>query len=91
MNQGAKRHALAERGNNLYETPACAVHALMKRVDLPADIWEPCAGRGAISRELRKAGHFVVASDLVAHPGADFDIQPGIDFLDGMQDPVPSY
>jgi hypothetical protein len=81
MNQGAKRSALSERGNDLYETPACAIRALMRVESLPRAIWEPCAGRGAISRELISARHAVVASDLVAYPRADTGIQSSIDFL----------
>jgi hypothetical protein len=81
MNQGAKRSALSERSNDLYETPACAIRALMRVEDLPYVIWEPCAGRGAISRELSAAGHMTWASDLVAYPDADEGIRTGIDFL----------
>jgi hypothetical protein len=81
MNQGAKRSALRERRDDLYETPPCAIHTLMRVEQLPHEIWEPCAGRGAISRELREAGHFVIADDLIFHPGADEDIQSGVDFL----------
>jgi hypothetical protein len=81
MNQGAKRHAIKDRGNDLYETPTCAIRALMRVEDLPHVIWEPCAGRGAISRELISAEHAVITSDLVAYQGADNGIQSGIDFL----------
>jgi hypothetical protein len=81
MNQGAKRSALHERGDDLYETPACAIRTLMNAERLPRVIWEPCAGRGAISRELISGGYAVIASDLVAYPGADHGIQTGIDFL----------
>jgi hypothetical protein len=81
MNQGAKRHALRDRANDLYETPACAIRALMSVEELPAVIWEPCAGRGAISRELKTQGHDVHCSDLVAYKGADYGIRSGIDFL----------
>jgi hypothetical protein len=81
MNQGAKRSALNERSNDLYETPACAIRTLMNVEGLPRVIWEPCAGRGAISRELISAGHAVIASDLVAYPGADNGIETGVDFL----------
>ncbi|WP_276199029.1 class I SAM-dependent methyltransferase [Chelatococcus sp. XZ-Ab1] len=48
---------------------------------LPQRIWEPCAGRGAIARELTAAGHDVVAFDLVPHAGADPGIVTPIDFL----------
>lgn len=84
-----QRHAWKDRGDDLYETPACATQALIRTGEflIPPDggsgmdIWEPCAGRGAISRELRAAGHAVLASDLVAYDGADEGIITGRDFL----------
>ena len=76
---GNRRSPLAERGHDLYETPAVAVQALLRVERLPHVIWEPAAGRGAIVQVLREAGHIGVAQDLVdyGHP----DIQSGIDFL----------
>jgi hypothetical protein len=44
-------------------------------------IWEPCAGKGAIVRELVAGGFAVVAHDLVAYNGADHGIETKIDFL----------
>lgn len=58
------RHALTERGVDLYETPAVAVRALLSVERLPAQLWEPACGPGAIVRELRAAGHHVYASDI---------------------------
>ena len=84
MRQGASRHALADRKDDLYETPACATHALMRFDPLLRErsrIWEPCAGRGSIARELRAGGHDVICQDLVAYQGADMDIATPIDFL----------
>lgn len=81
MQQGASRHALKDRRDDLYETPACAVHALLRCEKLPHRIWEPCAGRGAISRILKDSGRQVISQDLVAHHGADPDIVTPIDFL----------
>lgn len=60
-----QRHSLADRGDDLYETPPVAVHALLRVETLPLHIWEPAAGRGAIVNVLRSAGHKVIASDLV--------------------------
>jgi hypothetical protein len=60
----ALRHPLSERGLDLYETPACAIEALLRVEQLPPWIWEPAAGRGAIVNTLRNAGHAVVASDV---------------------------
>jgi hypothetical protein len=67
---GAKAHGLAERGRDLYETPAAAIAALLQVETLPHRIWEPAAGRGAIVRLLRAAGHHVIATDLAS--GTDF-------------------
>ena len=60
----AGRHAIAERGLDLYETPPEATIALLKHEPLPQGIWEPCCGKGAIVRVLQDAGHEVMASDI---------------------------
>lgn len=62
-----KAHPHAERGNDLYETPAVAVRALLATEWLPQRIWEPACGPGAIVRELIGAGHEVVPTDLVSY------------------------
>jgi hypothetical protein len=72
-----RRGTFAERNLDLYQTPPCATEALLRVEPLPHRIWEPCAGRGAITDVLRKHGHDVVASDIVNYgvPGqqvADF-------------------
>lgn len=67
------RHSIADRGNDLYETPPEAVHALIRHVDLPRKIWEPACGPGAIVRVLRNAGHDVLATDLVNYDSPDQD------------------
>jgi len=62
------RHALAKRGDDLYETPECATRALIRHEGgLHRAIWEPACGRGAISRVLEKAGHAVTSTDLVSY------------------------
>lgn len=81
MRQGASRAALAVRGHDLYETQPEAVRALVRVEPLPKVIWEPAAGRGAISRVLEAAGHTVIKTDLVAYQGADPGIEGGHDFL----------
>jgi hypothetical protein len=60
----SRSHPLAERGNDLYETPPEATLALLRAQPLPRRIWEPACGRGAIVNVLRAAGHDVVASDI---------------------------
>ena len=83
-----KKAAMHDRAHDLYETPACATEALLRHVRLPWSIWEPAAGRGAIARVLRAAGHNVVSSDLVAYPGADADIATSVDFLRVRMRPI---
>lgn len=70
----AGSHSFADRGNELYETPRCAVEALLRVERLPHRVWEPACGKGAIVRVLRDHGHEVTASDLV-----DYGI--GLDFV----------
>ncbi|WP_020094995.1 class I SAM-dependent methyltransferase [Methylobacterium sp. 285MFTsu5.1] len=74
-----KAHALSERGNDLYETPAVAVRALMAIEWMPQRIWEPACGPGAIVRELYAGGHDVLATDLVDY-GWKGQVS-GLDFL----------
>lgn len=79
-----QRHSLSLRGHDLYQTPAVAVSALLRVEALPLKLWEPCAGRGAIVRVLRDAGHQVLASDLIDYDepthfhGRDFLLERGI-------------
>ena len=75
----AGRHRLADRADDLYETPAVAVDALLRVERLPHRIWEPACGPGAIVRVLRDAGHDVLATDLCDY-GLE-DSAAGIDFL----------
>ena len=66
------RHPLKARGADLYETPPVATEALLRVETLPRRIWEPAAGRGAVARVLRQAGHAVTASDLIDYGELDF-------------------
>src|SRR5262249_23224244 len=59
------RHAHAERGHDLYQTPPEAVKALLCVETLPQYLWDPCCGRGAIVNVLRAAGYHVIGSDLI--------------------------
>lgn len=78
---GNTRAPLTERGDDLYETPAVAVMSLLQVEQLPEGvIWEPACGPGAIARELRGAGHHVIATDLVDYDSLDQD-HHGRDFL----------
>lgn len=73
------RATLAERGDDLYETPDVAVHALMQAERLPPLIWECACGPGRIVKVLRAAGHMVYATDLVDYGCPDSE--SGADFL----------
>ena len=66
------RHPFSARGDDCYETPACAVKALLRAETLPHSLWEPAAGRGAIAIVLRDAGHAVTASDVINFANLDF-------------------
>jgi hypothetical protein len=91
LRTGSARHAISERGNDLYETPSVAVLALMRAEKLPRRIWEPAAGRGAIVKPLQAAGHDVLATDLVdydcGYPGGVDFLIPGIaeSYFDGQE------
>lgn len=90
----AQRAPYRVRGTDLYETPACAVRALVQtgEVDRLAPyggVWEPAAGRGAIVRELSSAGFVVAASDNVSYDGADAGIETPVDFLTQRAPPPP--
>lgn len=75
----AGRHALSERGHDLYETPPCAVEALLRVEALPEIVWEPACGPGSIVRALRSSGREVYATDIVDYGCPDS--QSGVDFL----------
>jgi hypothetical protein len=79
LSTGTKKHALDQRKDDLYETPSIATEALLSAIKLPHHIWEPACGPGAIVTVLRRAGHDVMASDLVSYgcPGSE----AGVDFL----------
>lgn len=79
LSTGNKRAPLADRKDDLYETPPVAVQALLKAERVPHHIWEPACGPGSIVRELRSAGHTVWATDLVDY-GCE-NSESGVDFL----------
>lgn len=85
--QRASRHPVVQTGHQLYETPACAVRALLRHEPLPYRIWEPAAGRGAISRELKRHGYKVISEDLIGYDGADHDIEGQKDFFATLKPP----
>jgi hypothetical protein len=84
---GNKRAPLADRKDDLYETPAVAVEALLRAENVPDCVWEPACGPGAIVRVLRGAGCTVYATDLVDYASPDQD-ESGWDFLLERQMPI---
>ena len=60
--------------------PCCAPASLIG-IEARSGSREPAAGRGAIARELKRAGFDVIATDLVAYEGADPGIDTPVDFL----------
>jgi hypothetical protein len=78
-------HSYAERGLDLYETDGGTVRALLRVEKLPHQIWEPATGRGSIVRELRSAGHTVIASDIASY---GFKLNFVGDFLDQKKMPA---
>jgi hypothetical protein len=67
------RGALRVRRDDVYETPAEAVAALLRVEDVPPVVWEPACGPGAIARVLRAHGRRVIATDLLDHASPDQD------------------
>lgn len=80
LSTASAKAPLKDRGNDLYETPPEAVHALLKAESLPNHIWEPACGPGSIVDVLRCAGHDVLATDLVNYESASQNAH-GWDFL----------
>lgn len=88
-NQGAECSSESKSGPNLHETPCAATFTLIRETygTLPNIIWEPFAGRGAISRVLELHGHDVIKHDLYAWDNADEGIQTPYNFFDFKEAP----
>lgn len=71
----------AERGVDFYPTPLEGVLGLLaaEGMRIPAKVWEPACGDGAIVRPLRATGREVIASDLYDYGLEGADV--GVDFL----------
>lgn len=82
---GNKKHALADRGHDLYQTPWQAVEAIVRVERLPPFLWEPACGPGAIVRELRERGYHVTATDLIDYGCPNS--RGGVDFLKTKKTP----
>lgn len=79
MSTGNRVHSIKDRGDDLYETPTVAVRVLLRVETIPATVWEPCCGPGAIVNELRGTGRQVIAHDLVDWGCPDSEVRR--DFL----------
>jgi hypothetical protein len=73
------QHSFADRKLDCYPTPLVAIKALLRVVQPPKIVRDPCCGVGGITLPLRAAGHTVIASDLIARGCPDS--LAGIDFL----------
>jgi methylase of polypeptide subunit release factors len=69
--------------DDFFETPEWATEQLCVVEDVPRRIWEPCLGRGAIARVLRRHGIEVIESDLNPRSG-----QLQVDFLQTDEAPA---
>lgn len=64
--------------NDFYTTPKIAIDKLMQKERFLCNIFEPCAGNGAISKVLEKDyGMTVVSNDIIDY-GYDLDYQEDI-------------
>lgn len=78
--RGAMAATLKVRKDDFYASPPIAVRALIGvEPDMPQCIWEPCAGDGAVVKELQASERTVIAHDLVDWGCSD--IETRIDFL----------
>ena len=82
---GNGRHTFEERGLDLYQTPACATEALLRTEQIPHNVWEPAAGRGAIVNVLRAHGHAVICGDIKNY---GFPLHSVRDFLTTVVVPI---
>ncbi|HZG29931.1 MAG TPA: hypothetical protein VE079_15865 [Ensifer sp.] len=83
---GTRTATKEEKGDQLYETPECAIRTLLALESFSPTVWEPACGRGAIVRPLEAAGYEVIISDLVDRGTAtkDGELQGVGDFLDSV-------
>jgi predicted RNA methylase len=67
-----RQHSHADRGADRYETPPCAVRALLNAMpdfdgyhpNRLSPVWEPACATGNISKTLEEYGYTVISSDL---------------------------
>lgn len=76
-----KQSSFARRENDAYWTEPRVTEALLGKVRLRGDVWEPACGRGDMVRVLQAHGYTVHASDIKRYDGAPEDTLT-LDFLD---------
>lgn len=85
---GTRSASKDERGDDFYQTPREAIHALMCVEQFSQDIWEPSCGHGAISKPMENAGYRLLLSDMVDRDCGteNGELQRILDFLETPDD-----
>jgi hypothetical protein len=78
-------------GRDLYTTESKDIERFLKALDrdgikLPFPVWEPAAGRGDISKTLKRNGIPTVSSDIIPYEDNDIKITQ-VDFLLTINEP----
>ena len=81
-------HPLADRGDDVYDTPDVAVEALLSAETIPGCVWEPACGPGAIARVLRRHGRVVYAIDFVDYDSRIRTSRVGISRSRGQEEVI---
>lgn len=81
---GTRSASKEERGDDFYQTPREAIHALLCVEQFQQSVWEPSCGHGAISKPMEDAGYRLLLSDMVDRACAttDGELQRVVDFLE---------
>lgn len=83
---GASNHSERERSKlDYYATDPQAVKMLLKKESFDSIVWECAVGGGHIAEELKKAGYYVLCSDIVDRGYPNTEV---IDFLKIVDTPV---
>jgi hypothetical protein len=61
---GTRSASAEEKGDQLYETPPCGIHALLALERFAPRVLGPSCGRGGVAQPMGAAGYDVLASDL---------------------------
>lgn len=81
---GASNHTDKERQqHDFYASHPSAIDRLLKKVQLPHNIWECACGQGDLSKRLEQFGYNVVSTDIVDRGYGEC----GVDFLNTWEVP----